>query len=362
VSRTSDRAGPKLAPERDIDVVIRSRDDCRVKLHPELPGVGGAIKTAPEDFIVEELPAYLPSGDGEHTYFFVEKRGLNTEELLVEMCRRLGASRGEAGCAGMKDRQAVTRQWVSIPRVEPQTIAGDKWRVLSASRHGNKLRTGHLRGNRFTIVVRGLRCPIVEAVQRATAILTALERSGLPNRFGPQRFGVRGDNAARGRALLDGKGSAGRGEKRLFVSALQAELFNAYLDDRTGDRTLRTVIAGDVLQKRDSGGLFTPDDLAEAQARLERGELDVTGPMFGSKMRAATLEAGAREAALLARNGLQPSSFERLGPIAEGTRRPLTVPVGEARAELGDEPDTLRLGFTLPSGAYATVLVDEIIA
>jgi tRNA pseudouridine13 synthase len=341
----------------------------RVRLTDSLPGTGGLHKAVPEDFLVEELPAYAPSGQGSHTFLLIEKRGLTTEEALQRICRALGVPRAAAGAAGMKDRQAVTRQWVSVPEIDPsaaQALSLPGIAVLSAARHGHKLRTGHLRGNRFTITLRGVTVPRDEALARARAVLSALSVSGLPNRFGPQRFGNRGDNAERGRALIvegpKGAKPIPRGERRLLVSAFQAELFNRALDARVGEGLLRTALAGDVLRKRDSGGLFVAEDLAEAQARLDAGALDVTGPMFGHKMLAPAPEtvAAAREAAILESAGVTLAQLARCGPIAEGTRRPFTVVVEDPSVEAGPDPDTIVLRFGLPSGAYATVLIEEI--
>ncbi len=343
------------------------------RLTSSLPGVGGLLKVVPEDFVVEELPLYLPSGEGEHTFLFIEKRGMTTEEALVLLCRATGLPRDAAGAAGMKDRQAVTRQWVSLPALDPAaalTLSVPGLRVLSAARHGNKLRTGHLRGNRFHLVLRGLRLPVEEALARARAIFDVLTDQGLPNRYGPQRFGARGDNAARGRALLvegeerrDGR-RLGRGERRLLVSALQAELFNRYLDARMEDGLLHTVLVGDIVRRRDSGGLFSvePALLEETQRRLDARELDISGPMFGHKMLPPVegSPAAAREDAILHPAGLTRAQFQAAAALAEGTRRPLTVPVTDVQLQPGEDAGTLQVRFSLPSGAYATVLIDEL--
>ena len=332
------------------------------RITDELPGTGGLLKAEPEDFVVEELPAYPPSGDGAHTFLLIEKRALTTDEALQRLCAALGVARDEAGAAGAKDRQAIARQWVSLPGVEPPralALTLDGVRVLEAQRHGHKLRTGHLRGNRFLITLRGA----TDGVERARAVLGALER-GVPNYFGQQRFGARGDNAQAGRALLDGKGPPvrSRGQRRLLVSALQSSLFNRYLEQRIADGLLHSALAGDVMKKTDTGGLFTVEDVADAQGRLSAGALVVTGPMFGHKMMAppAGTPSAAREEAVLVEAGLQPQSFARAGALAEGTRRPLVVPVAEASVEPGAQPSTVVLRFVLPPGAYATVVLDEI--
>jgi tRNA pseudouridine13 synthase len=263
----------------------------------------------------------------------------------------------------MKDRQAITRQRISIPDVDPAralALTVDGVRVLAAERHPHKLRTGHLRGNRFTITLRGT----TDGVARATAILDMLAAHGMPNPFGAQRFGARGDNAAAGRRLLDGDDRRiGRGQRRLLVSAYQAGLFNRYLERRLADGLLRTALVGDVLKKSDSGGLFiAASPLTDEQERLDAGALEVTGPMFGHKVLSPPegTPARAREDAILDEEKIDARAFAVLGRLAEGTRRPLVVPVVEASVRAGDEPGAIVIGFVLPPGAYATVLLAEV--
>jgi tRNA pseudouridine13 synthase len=328
-----------------------------------LPGTGGLLKSVPEDFVVEELPAYPASGEGTHTFVFLEKRALTTEEALTRLCGALGVKRDDAGAAGSKDRQAVTRQWVSLPSVEPDKVKAltlEGIRILEAQRHGHKLRTGHLRGNRFTITVRGT----TDGVARARAILEALAARGCANLFGAQRFGARGDNAPAGRRLLDGQGDRrlSRGQRRLMVSAYQASLFNRYLERRMADGLLHTALDGDVLKKTDSGGLFIVDDVAEAQTRLDAGALVVTGPMYGHKMLQPKegSPSRAREDAILVEENLTEAAFGSLGKLAEGTRRPLLCPLADVEVNDAGEPGAIAVSFVLPPGAYATVVLAEV--
>lgn len=335
-------------------------------LSGDLPGTGGALRALDEDFAVEEIPAYLPSGDGPHVYAWIEKRGLNTMQAVRELARAVGASERDVGSAGLKDRHAVTRQWLSFPPpVTPEAVAAAQVRgvrVLSTARHGNKLRTGHLRGNRFTIVVREVTAASDEAAARAQAVLAVLAQApGSPNWYGEQRFGAAGDNAAVGRALLDGGGGrCGGREKRLMVSAYQSELFNRYLARRIADGGYRRVLEGDILAK-ESGASFATTDPPVDQARLEAGELIPTGPMFGHSMRqpADGTEAAAREAAILAEEGITLGSFRRLGQIAPGARRPIAVRL-EGAAVRPVEPDAIAIEFDLPAGAYATAVLREV--
>jgi tRNA pseudouridine13 synthase len=333
------------------------------RLTDDLPGTGGAFRPSPDDFEVEEEPAYLPSGGGEHTYVWIEKRDLTTPEAAARLARALGVAPGEVGWAGMKDRAATTRQWLSLPRVEPErarAAAVGGLRVLDAARHGNKLRAGHLHGNRFVAVVRG--CPD-GALERAQAILGRLVHEGLPNYYGAQRFGAAGDNVEVGLRLLRGEIRERDGRRRrLLISAVQSHAFNAVLATRLERGLARTVLAGDVLEKRASGGLFVCADPAADQPRLEAGEVGITGPMPGPKARAPAegSPAAAFEAAAMAAAGIDPALLAAGGSLAEGTRRPLLVPLREA--EVRELPGGgLRLAFALPAGAYATVLLDEVV-
>jgi tRNA pseudouridine13 synthase len=341
-------------------------------LTADLPGTGGLFKASPEDFLVEEVPAYLPCGDGEHTFLFIEKRAATTRDAVLALCKALGnLKESEAGVAGQKDRQAVTRQWVSLPRIDPAAAAGlvldtgngGEVRVLAAERHRNKLRTGHLRGNRFTLTLRGTD----DGVARARAILDALaRRGGLPNAYGAQRFGAGGRNRDEGRRLCLGElRVADRFRRRFLISAYQAALFNDYLQARMDEGLLTTVLLGDVMQKRDTGGLFTAAqaDLPEVQERISAHLLSVTGPMFGGKMTAPPpgTPAAEREERVLAKEGITPRHFAALGDLAEGTRRPLLVTLRDV--EVAAHPEAagaVVLRFQLPPGSYATVVLSEV--
>jgi tRNA pseudouridine13 synthase len=330
-----------------------------------LPGCGGATRE-PEDFVVEELPAYLPCGEGEHCFAQVEKRDLTTPQAIAAVCKALGLQQSEAGYAGLKDRRGVTRQWISFFRADPQKLGGLELpglRVLEAALHKNKLRTGHLRGNRFAITLRGV---APGGLERAGAILERLVAEELANYFGEQRFGRQGDNAEAGLRLLRGEGRPVRDrvQRRLLVSALQSQLFNEVLARRllTPGAGLRGLLGGEVLQRVDSEGLFVSEDSAVDGERLRRRELRVTGPICGPRTPLPLEGSPARalEEAVFAEHQLSPESFSVMGRLARGGRRPVSVPVADAEVCPGEEPDTLRVRFVLPPGAYATVLLREL--
>ncbi len=341
---------------------------------PELPRLAGVIKAEPEDFEVEEIPAYPPAGEGEFTFLWVEKRDLDGRGLLRRLADLLGIAENELGCAGTKDRRAVTRQWLSVPtrrlaKLDPLKLdLGPEVRVLETALHTNKLRTGHLKGNRFRLCLRDLAPSPEEALARAQAILAALEPGGLPNFFGPQRFGRDGETGRFGLALL-AQGPRGvprrytrsPGLRRLLLSAGQSLLFNAHLRQRISDGLYGQVLQGDLLKRRDTGGLFTvsAEEFDAAKQRMAAGELVHTGPMFGHKMRPALDEAGRREASTLALAGIDLAALAAHKSLADGTRRPDQVFPEDLT--LGLDGDTLRFEFTLPKGSYATVLMLQLL-
>jgi len=329
-----------------------------------LPGTGGVLRACDDDFLVDEELPYAASGAGDHVFVRIEKRGLATPDAAQRIARALGIKDRDIGIAGMKDRHAVTRQWMSLPPpVTPEAaraLALDGITILDALRHPHKLRTGHVRANRFVLRVRQVGA---DAVARASAILARLgDAPGAPNWFGEQRFGRERDNAARGRALVLGETPRGKDKRmdRLMVSALQSELFNAWLVARLADGLYATALDGDLMHKV-GGGMFPYTEPAVDTARVLAGEVIPTGPMFGADMRAPApgSAAAVREQAILDGSGLQIASFATVRAIAEGTRRDAAIAVRDASATLVD--GDLVVAFTLPAGAYATVIMREII-
>jgi tRNA pseudouridine13 synthase len=340
-------------------------------LTADLPGIGGRIKSAPDDFEVEEIAAYEPSGAGDFLYLWIEKRGMGAEYFTRQIAHRLGITPGEVGTAGLKDRHAVTRQWVSVPASAEANLTqlpGDDLRVLRVSRHTNKLRAGHLHGNRFRILIRNV-ATVIDVPTTVAEVVARLQQHGLPNFYGPQRFGHDGETLQLGWALLlDQPAPPGRDGRRpnlrnpflrkLALSAVQSGLFNLCLARRQTDGLLRRVLPGDVMAKWPFGGMFTAEDVAAEQARFDRREIVIAGPLFGRKTFPARHDAAARETAILADAGLTPASFSRFGKLLQGTRRHNLIYLDDLTAVV--EPEGVRLTFTLPSGSYATVLLREL--
>lgn len=390
-------------------------------LTADIPGTGGIIKETPEDFLVEEVPLYLPCGEGEHTYANIEKRGITTLEAIRRIGRALQVPERDIGYAGMKDAVGLTRQTFSIPRVAPEAILNLEipgMLVLSVSRHRNKLKLGHLAGNRFRIMLRGTE---EGSIERVEATLAVLQERGIPNYFGSQRYGAQKNSHLVGRGLVQGDwrtafetviGDAAqvrderwraaieayrRGDiqesirlfpghcrterdilqrlakrpeeyekafhainprlKKLYLSAYQSSLFDRLLTERLS--SLDRVLDGDLAIKHDNGACFLVTDAAGEAARAEHFEISPSGPMFGCRMMLPEGRPHEMEEALLTSEGISLESFNVAGGLTmQGERRPLRVPLGEASAKTDGE--ALLLTFQLPRGSYATSVLREI--
>ena len=316
------------------------------------------FKACPEDFVVDEIPLYPPTGEGPHTFLRIEKRLRTTEAVAEDLARAFSVKARDIGYAGRKDRVAITRQWFSVPDLDPEVASDCELPgavVLEAVRHQNKLRTGHLRGNRFDIRVRD----VGDAERdRALARLDAIKLDGFPNRYGAQRFGRSGDNAARALSILKrGKAPRDRRRARFLISALQAEIFNRVLAGRPLSNHEFEV--GDLAMKHESGGVFCVENVAIENERAKQFEISPTGPIFGTKVAQPLGAPAEREAAVLAEYGVpeQAALASLRGISLRGARRALRARPGEF--EYAVQADTVRLEFTLSSGSYATVLLEE---
>lgn len=354
----------------------------------------GFIKVTPADFVVDEIPAYEPSGEGPHLYVHLKKTGLTTDEAVRSISRVIGVDRRDIGVAGLKDKVAVTTQWISVPAksdgstddaVRALSLPGIE--VLEQRRHGNKLKTGHLRGNRFRIVVRGVDPTRTADVERT---LARIATSGVPNAFGAQRFGRDADNHVRAALWLTGRERA-PGDPRLrrfHFSAFQSHVFNQVLAARVTDGTWERPLLGDLLRKLspdgEEGGIFICTDVQVDRERAARGEVCPTGPIVGDKMRQTEAEALELEQRIVAPL-IEGIDLRRARSLGEGTRRALKLRVLELSfANLGDSRssntssmdegmssdqtrkmpvgNSIELRFVLPKGAYATTVLENVVA
>lgn len=323
------------------------------------PPLNGVLRARPEDFEVEEVLGFEPSGAGEHLMLWVEKRGANTEWVARQLARIAGIGPVGVGFAGLKDRHAVTRQWFSLHlpgRDAPDFAATpvEGVRVLAAHRHARKLPRGALAGNRFRLVLR----EVAGDHAGAAAVLARIATEGLPNAFGEQRFGREGGNLDRARAMFAGR-RVDRAERGILLSAARSAIFNRALAARIVDGSWNRLLEGDVAQLDGSGSVFgpvVPD--AELAARCAALDLHPTGPMWGRGEPRSTLGVRALEEAAAA--GLPDLAAGLAAADLRQERRALRVRV-EALAHRVDG-DALHLDFGLPAGAYATALVRELLA
>ncbi len=325
------------------------------------PPAAGGFRASPEDFLVEEVLGFAPDGEGEHLWLFIEKRDQTTAMATRTLARLCGVSPREVGFSGMKDRVAVTRQWLSVQlpgREAPEgmfdALGEQGIRVLDQARHSRKLKRGVHRGNRFRLRLTGavLDDPGLEARWEW------LCRHGVPNYFGPQRFGPEGRNLWRARALL-ARGWRKRDDRDgMLLSAARSYLFNELLATRIQGGNWATPIPGEVVMLDGTASQFsveTPD--SELADRARRLDLHPTGVLWGSGGSVASDAALALEQTLIARYPALCQGLERAE--VRLARRPLRTRLSDATLKRREE--VLWLSFVLPRGAFATAVLRELI-
>ncbi|QQP96196.1 tRNA pseudouridine(13) synthase TruD [Lysobacter enzymogenes] len=334
------------------------------------PALSARIRSAPEDFRVEELPSFAASGSGEHLLLTVEKRGMNTAFAAKRLAQWAGVGEVAIGYAGLKDRHAVTVQRFSVhlpKRVAPDfaklelaLLESDELRVLEHHWHAKKLPRGALAGNRFVLTLReveGEREAIEQRLQRVAA-------EGVPNYFGEQRFGRDGDNVANALAMFAGR-RVRREQRSLLLSAARSELFNRALAARVRDGSWSGLrdgagLDGEVWSLAGSRSVFGPEPWSDALAeRLARSDIHPSGPLWGrgelrsaGAVRALELAALDDEQALALRAGLEAAGLDQ-------ERRALRLRAEQWQWRWLDD-GALEVGFVLPAGAYATVVLAEL--
>jgi len=318
----------------------------------------------PEDFQVWEIPLVEPAGSGSHLWLEVRKREANTSWVAGQLAAAAGAALRDVGFAGMKDRHAVTTQWFSIGLQEARN---DDWRswsipgvsILQGRRHDRKLRRGALRGNRFRLRLRDLQGEMGPLEER----LESIRSSGVPNYFGPQRFGRGGANLPRAVHWLESRRRISRNQRSLHLSVVRSYLFNQVLATRVTLGSWNRLVDGDLAMLDGSRSTFScrlPDP--ELERRCAGFDIHPTGPLPGrGGKRGSSALSG--EAAALEQAVLQPMDGLLKGLEAAGVeadRRSLRVlPSGLDRQW---EDACLTLEFSLPPGAYATSVLRELVS
>jgi tRNA pseudouridine13 synthase len=320
----------------------------------------GRLRVRPEDFRVDEDLGFEPDGGAAHVLLRVEKTGRDTLAVSRDLGRLAGVPPRDVGFAGLKDRHAVTTQWFTLPQRRPAAewrgVAGDGWRVLEAAPHSRKLRRGALRGNRFVLVLRDVDAPGAALHERFAAIAAR----GVPNYFGPQRFGREASNLARVRAWVDG-GATGPGrEQRAFVySAARSLLFNAVAAARVRSAAWDVLLAGELANLDGRRSWFRADAIdATLVQRCADGDVHPTGPMPGrGDDRPSGVAAEVETAALAPYEDVQ-AALAAAG--LEAARRALRVRLRSP--SMTADGGEVTLAFGLPAGSYATAVVRELLA
>ncbi|ALM51638.1 hypothetical protein BJB45_03075 [Halomonas huangheensis] len=324
--------------------------------------VAGGYRACAEDFVVEECLDFAPEGQGEHLWLWVEKRNAATSDVARQLALQCEVGSRDIGYAGMKDRVAVTRQWFSVhlpgreaPEDLVEGLTERGFKVLNMTRHPRKLKRGVHRGNRFTLRLNGAVTQDESLEQRWQAIVA----EGVPNYFGPQRFGSDGRNLFRARDLL-ARGWRKRDDREgMLLSAARSFLFNAQLAERLVAGQWRTVLNGDVMMLDGTQSMFAVEAQdSELQQRLISGDIHPTAVLWGQGGSRAMGDAEQLEQKALACwpglcNGLERAAVK-------ASRRALRVRPSEGL--LQRDADGVTLEFTLPSGAFATAVLRELMS
>jgi len=318
------------------------------------------IRSKPEDFRVEEVLGFAADGEGPHVMLTVEKRGANTHWVGEQLARHASIHPREVGYAGLKDRHAVTVQHFTLnldrkPEPDWSALPTDEFRVLKSERHRRKLKIGSLQGNRFSLVLRGLTGPMNTLLPRLESIKTR----GVPNYFGVQRFGRGAANIEKAEAALSGRLRIH--DRRLFsllLSTARSLIFNDVLSARVQAGNWNKLLSGEVLMLDGSHSVFRAvDGDAELPSRLDRGDVHPTGPLWGRGAPMTSGEVQALEAEVAAHHPALTAGLSKVG--VEMARRALRLPVREMTWR--EDGGSLVLEFFLPAGAYATVVLRDLL-
>lgn len=336
------------------------------------------FRQSPRDFVVDEIPLYPFSGEGEHLVLHVRKKNLSTWQMVDIFSNHLGIKGRDIGYAGLKDKNAQTKQYISLPRKYEGVLENfehEGIKILGKTYHNNKIRVGHLKGNRFFIRLKKVNPTAAVKIKEA---LKMIKQYGMPNYFGFQRFGMDGENYKKGSSIL--AGSLKEKNKKLaqfYVNSYQSYLFNAWLGRRIeiskliesfsvdelntivplpkdelltmkGQKHPFKLIRGDVMMHYPYGKIFHYESDAEVE-RFNQRDISVTGLLSGKRATRATEFAGEIE-----------TGFDTIHEGIDGARRYAWIFPEEIEGEYKENDAWFELHFTLPKGCYATVLIEEI--
>ena len=326
----------------------------------DLPGIGGCLPDKTSDFIVTEIPLYECEGSGEHVYLNCTREGKTTRDIQKALAKLFGLEPNKVGYAGLKDKQTRATQTFSLHLIkdDPDDVARRIEDALPLklnwiSRHVNKLRIGHLKGNSFEILVNNVHS---NSAGNMDALVQAIEARGMPNYYGIQRMGPQGRNVKTGMDIFHGKRRKPQWERKMYLSAFQSWAFNLWLEQRIRKGLFATLLAGDVVKKADSGALFTVYNLEEEIERFKRHEITHTGPIFGYKMLWPESESFELEKSVMDNCGVTQELL--LKNKLNGSRRAGRIFPENLRVTPREQG--YLFNFSLPKGSYATMLLREI--
>ena len=328
-----------------------------------------SLRAQPENFQVDEELGFAAAGQGHHWLLQVRKRGANTEWVARDLARRARVRPHDVGFAGLKDRHAVATQWFSVPVSRGEAVvwegfSGEGYEVLAAHPHDRKLRRGALAANRFDLLLTNLSGLVSRAA--IDERLSLIAAAGVPNYFGPQRFGRDAGNLLRARqyaqpVAADAPAGFVRSDRSFALSAARSLIFNRVLAQRVQAGTWNELGTGDIANFDDGNTVFAVNELDDSlRARCEAGELHPTGPMWGA---AGGLSAQGETADLEARAAAACEPLDRW-LLAEGLRaerRPLRLRVQQLSHQWGENGSSLRLQFRLNPGSFATTVLHELL-
>jgi len=318
------------------------------------PEVEADFKREPKDFIVDEKLGFELTGEGENLFLHIEKTGLNTQQVCQHLAKVLNKRLRDIGYAGLKDKQAITRQWFSVQvnvKSEPDlsAIETEQIKLLSATRHNKKLRVGALAGNGFIIRLRNVsdQQALIARLQTATA--------GVPNYFGPQRFGIKGNNLNWANRMSSGEQIRDKKLKGFALSAARSYLFNQVVSERIAKDHFEQPLEGDVYSLSGSNSYFSETISDAILARLQSHDISISAPLWGDGELATEGEARALELTALTpfqtwQNLLQENALEQ-------ERRSIHLMAEDLKWQTDNED--LIVSFILPTGCFATSVLRE---
>ena len=324
------------------------------------PEARAIIRSTPEDFLVEETIRFEPTGEGQHVYLYIQKRNTNTEWLAKQLARFADIKPRDVGYAGLKDRNAVTKQWFSVdlagkPEPDWQDFNNEEFSIETVTRSTGKLKRTAVKANRFTLILRELKGDTAELESR----LKKIKEQGVPNYFGEQRFGRDGNNLEVADALFSGEKKLKKHQRGIYLSAVRSYLFNQVLSRRIEAGNWNQVVPGDVMQLAGSHSCFLAEEITdEILQRIEEKDIFPTAPLWGKGELQSGAETRQLEMDIISGYPGWVTGLEAVGMKQD--RRSLCSQLGDLSWQFVENA-ALSVSFSLSAGSYATSVLRELV-